>query len=138
MAEAARGDEVVITSSEDERTKLVFVRGDRSAEETGFVCRYVSPTFAGRVACSTYRSGSPSALFAAFAANWRGWEGEKAWYDIDDALHLVATADRLGHVRIAIRMNDHADHVLTGAVVIDAGDLDRWAAEMEHLLPLGQ
>lgn len=138
MSDGASGDEVVIPSSDDPGTKLVFVLGSRSAEETEFTCRYVSPAFSGLVRCSTYYTGSPARLFAEFVENWRGWEGEKAWHDIDDALHLVATADRLGHVRISIRMNDHADHVLTGAVVIDVGDLDRWAAKMERLLPLGQ
>jgi hypothetical protein len=138
MSDAAIGDEVVIPSSEDPRTKLVFVRGRTAAEETDFVCRYISPAFSGSVRASTFHSGSPAILFADFAENWRGWEGEKAWYDIDDALHLVATSDRLGHVRIAIKMNDHADHVLTGAVVIDAGRLDEWAAAMAHLLPMAR
>jgi len=138
MSEAIQDEEVVIPSSENPATKLVFVRGIRSSEETGFVCRYVSPTFSGRVECSTYYNGSPAALFAEFAANWRGWKGEKSWFDIDDALHLVAKADRLGHVRISVRMTDHADHTLTGAVVIDAGEFDRWANEMARLLPIGQ
>lgn len=38
------------------------------------------------------------------AREWRGWDGVKDWHSLEGHLSLSATADRLGHVSVEVRI----------------------------------
>lgn len=48
--------------------------------------------------------GPPTTFFAEIAANWRGWDSERRWADLEGRVALAATADSLGHVTIKVTL----------------------------------
>ncbi len=69
--------------------------------------------------------------FAELAANWRGWDGEKAWESVESHIALKATADRLGHVSLRVVLRDlfaPAAWRAEATLLLEAGQLEALAA----------
>jgi hypothetical protein len=73
--------------------------------------------------------GHPASLFAEIAQRWRGWTGELTWESLENELELRCTHDKLGHIRIGVRLGRSwgwpGDWQVRTAVTIEGGQLDR-------------
>ncbi|MEO8881932.1 MAG: DUF6228 family protein [Devosia sp.] len=117
-----------------EGATLSFSIERRERGEVEFLTRYSDSHFGGQIVSSDYMSGSPAELFRAMATEWRGWEGEKGWEDLEGRLKLRAVIDSLGHVNLSVEMTRYSPlGKLAGEVNIDAGQLEDIAIEMEAL-----
>jgi hypothetical protein len=81
---------------------LTFRLTGSTTRETYFVVSVKNSWLAASADASTYVSGSPGTLFGDLAKNWRGWEGEKSWSDLEGRVVLTATADLKGHVDVKV------------------------------------
>jgi hypothetical protein len=84
---------------------------------------------------SVYVEGPhPGRLFADMARQWQGWPGELTWESLEGEFALRCRHDRLGHIRLSIRLRtnevgwDLAWQVEAG-VTVEAGQLDRLAID---------
>ena len=124
------GDCVIIKSAEH---GVVFEL-QRTRRADTFHARLRGRGFDGRV--EVYELGPPKQLamfFRDLAVNWRGWRGDKQWAALEGALSLTANSDSTGHTRLNVRLWDGSVHDwrLRGSLVIEAGQLDNIAAEVE-------
>jgi Family of unknown function (DUF6228) len=75
-------------------------------------------------------------FFRELAADWRGWQGERAYESLEHELRLTATHD--GHVRLAVllRQSSVPDGWSAAAVIqLDPGEeMTRVAADVAALL----
>jgi hypothetical protein len=75
-------------------------------------------------------------FFHRLAADWRGWQGERAYESLERELRLTATHD--GHVRLAVQLRQSTlpDGWLAAAVLrLDPGEeMTRVAADVTALL----
>jgi uncharacterized protein DUF6228 len=75
------------------------------------------------------------AWFAALAAEWLGWQGERRYEAL--GLRLAARHDGLGHVTLDVTLQDNyaADERwrVRASLMLDAGALDRLALEAREL-----
>ena len=97
----------------------------RSAAQTDFLVSVKLPWVHASREASTYAIGPPSLLFTAMAADWRGWEAEKRWEDLESRVSLLATSDKTRHVFLQVILvgpnyRDRADVILN----YEAGQLD--------------
>jgi hypothetical protein len=92
-------------------SKLSFCTTKRIAQDTQFLTTVETPWLRCAAPSSTYMCGPPTTLFAELAANWRGWDGERRWADLEGRVALAATADSLGHVTIKVTLKgpNHQD-----------------------------
>lgn len=84
-----------------------------------------------------YQAETLCAFFADIARSWRGWDGEKNWASLEGELGLRATSDRLGHVTLGYTLRSgHGlyDWCVAGALELEAGQLDRVAADAEGFI----
>ena len=76
-------------------------------------------------------------LFADAAREWSGWNGTKAWESLEGELRLELSTDRLGHVRLRVRIRSDpggADQwQLDAELELDAGELDAIARQAHRL-----
>jgi hypothetical protein len=71
-------------------------------------------------------------FFAALAADWRGWAGERTWGGGD--ITLTATHDGLGHVTLIVELEEKYDHWRArGELTLEAGRLDQVARDAMQL-----
>ena len=86
--------------------------------------------------------GGLTGYFAALAADWRGWTGERRWTSLEGDLTLVATHDGLGAVTLTARLRTEAFAThrwdASAELVLDAGALDRLARQVETLVRLNR
>jgi hypothetical protein len=75
-------------------------------------------------------------LFDELAANWRGWEGTKNWDGMENGMTLSCVHDGLGHVAILVELRQHSGSgwVVSTGIPVEAGQLDRIAADVRRLL----
>jgi len=117
-----------------ERGKLTLEPEYKTDEEITFTASYSDGQFSGQVTSSDYIVGGPVALFEGMAADWRGWEGERKWSDLESSLVLRATTDSVGHIRIRVEMDrHHPPGRLVGEVMVEAGQLIGIAKKLGEL-----
>jgi hypothetical protein len=75
-------------------------------------------------------------LLAGFAADWRGWEGERTWRSADTDLVLVCTHDHVGRVNVAVTLRSfEEDWELEGInIVLELGRLDALSRDVLRFL----
>lgn len=81
---------------------------------------------------------SLAAYFQDLAKKWKGWKGDDIWESLEHELLLSASCDKLGHVRLKAKiqyMLGAQDSWSTqGAIIVEAGQLDRIAKEVADFL----
>jgi hypothetical protein len=67
--------------------------------------------------------------FADLASSWRGWEGERSWESLEDALEFHASISKPGAVtlRVVLRNSDRFTWRITYDFAIENGSLDTLA-----------
>ena len=74
---------------------------------------------------STYLYGPPTNFFEDLAQSWRGWDGRKAWEDLEHRFALSAISDKTGHIILNVTVRDAS---YTGRVELplsfEAGQLE--------------
>ena len=125
-------DSVIINSAKD-GTRLTF----SDVTDDAFTVTIEGVNFSGNVIVPSYHSGFPNPLFDEFAAEWRGWEGEKKWSSLEGELHLTATSDKLGHVFLSVTLGVdfgwRNEWKLKTKLVLEAGQLELLAKSMNKL-----
>jgi hypothetical protein len=119
-------------------SKLTFRLEGRGPHETKFVVLLETPWLRCSAPASTYVSGPPVALFRDIAENWRGWEGEKSWSDLEGRVKFGATCDSTGHVTINVMIvgPNYRDRAEVD-VIFDAGTLEAMSDSLALLFALG-
>jgi hypothetical protein len=115
-----------------------FVGDDNSALAESYLVTVQSHDLRAETRASSFMAPSLSAYFHDIATHWRGWKGEKKWGTLEGEFELSATADSTGHVRLAysLRPPYTGFHwALNGALELEAGQLDRLAAEVQLAWP---
>jgi len=93
----------------------------------------VGPGFSGALRVYGYMGSGLPDLFEDLARNWRGFDGEKSWSSLEGEFSLRASADKLGHTCLGFTLHErHCDWTLEGALVLEAGQLDRIAREVRR------
>jgi hypothetical protein len=129
-------EELLLLSADGESRLLFSDREpfDRDQPLEGFSVRITvrNLTAEGRV-CADRDNGHPASLFAEVARQWRGWPGELSWESMENELELRCTHDKLGHVRLRVRLGRSwdwpGDWQVWTAVTVEGGQLDRLATE---------
>jgi hypothetical protein len=85
-------------------SELSFRVTRRISGDVEFLTTVETPWIHCASPASTYLCGPPTTLFADLAENWRGWNDEKRWADLEGRVALAATADALGHVVIKVTL----------------------------------
>ena len=75
-------------------------------------------------------------FFRDLADHWRGWSGDKRWGSLEDHLCFTATSDSTGHTHLVVelRSGPFYDWCLRGSLIIEAGQLEQIAAEVERFV----
>ena len=128
-------DHVVIKSAQDGSVLEL----DRTTRSDTFRARLSGRGFEGAV--EVYELGPPKHLAAFFrdlAVHWRGWPGEKHWGSLESQLSIRAKADSTGHAYLDIELRGGTvqDWRLRGSLLIEAGQLDKMASEIESFVNL--
>jgi hypothetical protein len=103
-------------------TRLEFTCVDRRQDGNAELLRagLVSPGLAVQRTAYDYEGyGASAAFFEDMARDWRGWAGERRYASLERDLDIVARHD--GHVRLAIRINQHANRPLSCADRVGRG-----------------
>ena len=67
----------------------------------------------------------PVKFFDELGAQWKGWQGEKAWQSTGSTLQLTATRDGVGHICLKARIRELVDpYSVTVPLYFDAGQLE--------------
>jgi hypothetical protein len=79
-----------------------------------------------------------AAFFQELAQHWRGWSGEKHWESLEHQLSLTASSDSTGNIHLAVELRGGPlyDWRLRGSLVLEPGQLDAVAAEVESFVRL--
>ena len=92
---------------------------------------------ATRRVCAYTDEQGVARLFSEAAAEWKGWPGCKSWEALEGELRLELTADRLGHVTLAVRIRSDPGGAdpwqLDAGLSLDAGQLEEIAREAGRL-----
>lgn len=126
------GSPAVIKSSHD-GTSLEF--SDHSAGY--YVATLRGPEFHGSARVYADEPSHLVAFFRDLATNWRGWSGKKEWASLEGELSFAATCDSTGHTSLAARLRSGPypfDWTLTAVLLIEAGQLELIAKQMEEFL----
>lgn len=77
-----------------------------------------------------------SQLLAGFAADWRGWEGDRTWRSADADLVLVCTHDHVGRVGVAVTLRDIEEgwKLEDIDIVLEAGRLDALSRDVQRFV----
>ena len=113
---------------------LKFSVVSRSADEVEFEVSVRTPWFTGRAPASTYFNGSPGSMFDAMAREWRGWQGQKSWQDLEASVSLIGESDSTGHVRLTVELKAHYEDRLRVVLEYEAGQLEDMAHAVVDLL----
>ena len=113
--------------SRDDHSSLRLEAHDRNY----FIADLRGLNLGARARVGTYMSGGLAELFGELAADWRGWDGQKAWRSLEGELQLTATADRAGHVTLLTRLREGAPPLWSVelTLVVEAGQLEQIARE---------
>lgn len=130
-----------VIASEKSRGKFeLAIARDRGSFDARWSARLETPSVA---ATHAFWSGAePSKLvnfFDDLASNWRGWDGRRAWTDVEHDLSLVATHDQLGHVVLWVTLGkfvapEAETWLVRAPLELEAGDLERVAVAARGLL----
>lgn len=99
-------DEVIIGSGET-KLHLSCVARDQAGRADLLRARGTSPGL--EVTRDVYEYGDYerlAAMFEGMAEDWRGWDGEREYFSLEEDLEIVGTHD--GHVRLRLRLNQHS------------------------------
>ena len=110
-----------------------FVWEDQTALADSFLVSVKHYEGQAETRASSFMAPNLSDYFHDIAKNWRGWTGEKNWATLEGEFELSATADKTGHVRLAIVLRSpytgyHWE--LRSALELEAGQLDSIASEV--------
>lgn len=125
-------DHVTITSAQDSSTLELFDHASRS-----YSVRLRGCGFAGIVGVDTYDPvGRLASFFRDLATHSHGWRGEKDWGSLEGELSFVATCDATGHITLRVRLRGGPFYhwSLAGVLLLEAGQLDNIAKQVESLL----
>lgn len=120
-------------------TTLEFCDPIRSAggELDYFTVAIQAPNASAIAKIYAYQAESLVTFFTDVAQSWRGWDGVKEWTSLEGEFELRATSDRLGHVTLGYTLRSghgQYDWCVTGAVELEAGQLERVAADAEGFI----
>lgn len=77
-----------------------------------------------------------AAYFLDLEESWKGWEGEKSWWSVEQDVAIVATSDGLGHCHLQITVRDGPNPTWQASMSdlkVDAGeDLSRSARSVRE------
>lgn len=75
-------------------------------------------------------------LLAGFAADWRGWDGDRTWRSADADLVLVCTHDHVGRVDMTVTLRDIEEgwKLEDIDIVLEAGRLDALSREVQRFV----
>jgi len=111
----------------------------RAGELEQFTVSVDAPNMSAVVKVYAFQARSLAPFFADIAQSWRGWSGTKQWSSLEGEFELQAKADRLGHVTLGFTLRsgyDSHDWCATGAIELEAGQLDRIAVDVEEFVNL--
>jgi len=120
---------VVIKSAHD-GTALEFF--DHAGD--GYKVSLRGSNYQGTVCVYDVEPAHLRAFFHDLAAHWRGWQDEKKWGSLEGELTLTAVTDSTGHTSLLVRLRSGPypyDWSLTTTLLIEAGQLEQIAAQME-------
>ena len=83
--------------------------------------------------------GKLSQFFADLAAHWKDLEGQKRWRSLEGELTLLCDADGRGHVVMQVTLKSglyEDDWSVQAAIIIEAGQLDRIAANVKRFFSM--
>jgi hypothetical protein len=106
------------------------------AESESFLVSVVSGSWLGEVRASSFMVENLGVFFRSLAASWRGWEGERHWGTLEGEFSLAATADQLGHIRIAFTITQPGIEFglqMSGILELEAGMLESIAAQATNI-----
>ena len=76
-------------------------------------------------------------LFENLGQNWKGWEGVKSWSSLEGDFTLSCSADKLGHVFMAIELVNRTvepNWTIKTSLQIDSGSLETVLSQAKSLL----
>ena len=73
-------------------------------------------------------------MFKSMASEWKGWNNEKTWNDLEDRVIFSARSDSTGHTAMTVKLADD-DTSFKTVLYFDAGQLEVMANEISALLP---
>jgi hypothetical protein len=78
-------------------------------------------------------------FFAGLAADWRGWEGMRAWEGMEGGLELRCVHDGIAHAQVEVTLHhlSGADWIAKATVPVDLGQLETVARRLRQLLTVG-
>jgi hypothetical protein len=127
--------EVTIRSVHD-GTTLRFSNPEHHTEEgvsyVTFIVSIAGPRIQATATVDGYESLTLAEYFDNLAADWKGWEGQKTWSNLEDELTVTATSDKLGHIHLRFTLcSGHHDFAWTvsGRLEIESGQLGNLARE---------
>jgi len=98
-----------------------------------FTCRAAFRCLGAEVACDIedYEAGNWSTYFDEIATNRNGWSGEMRSRTYQDSLSITATADRLGHIVLAVALRTAVPPVwaFEASITLESGQLDAIASQ---------
>ena len=103
----------------------------RAPDPDTFTAVLRAPCVSAEVGVFHYGGDFIGPYFADLAANWRGWDGERSWRSLEDALEFHATMTKAGAVFLRVELRNSADFTLRIAYEfkIENGDLDKLARD---------
>jgi hypothetical protein len=113
---------------------LTFEVTARNSTEVDFNVRVRTPYFSGQAPSSTFMNGSPGLMFAEMAEQWRGWNGQKTWQDLESRVSLSALADSTGHITLIVELKGQ-DYIsgLKVNLMFEVAQLDELAFATKEL-----
>jgi hypothetical protein len=113
---------------------LIFALTGRSAHQIDFVVSVRKDWVTASAPASTYVSGPPTTMFKEMAANWRGWEGEKTWEDLEGRVKLSAASDKTGHISVKVTLvGPDYDSRVVAVLTYEAGALESMHTQVSGL-----
>ncbi len=113
---------------------LTFEVTTRNATEVGFNVHVRTPHFSGQAPSSTFMNGSPSSMFDEMATEWRGWNGQKTWQDLESRVSLSALTDSTGHITLTVELKgSDYDSGLKVNLMFEVAQLDEMAFATKEL-----
>lgn len=134
FAEGRMSAQPEVSFATGDGSKLSFRATKRIAQDTQFLTTVETPWLRCMAPSSTYMCGPPATFFAELAANWRGWDGERRWADLERRVALAATADSLGNVTIKVTLKGpNYQDLAEVRLIFEAGALENMRVAMASM-----